>query len=98
LDDVLLENVTVHMQTDDDDLVKALVPVASIPITKLAIGQPESAYVAFKKVGGKEALPMGTFSASLKFVSKDCDPSTGEPDEEGYDDSYQVCPLAFIFG
>lgn len=26
----------------------------------------------------------------MKFDVKDCDPTTGEPDPEGYDDEYQV--------
>ena len=32
---------------------------------------------------------IGTVSATLKFVVKDCDPTTGEPDsDEGYPDEY----------
>jgi coatomer protein complex subunit gamma len=31
-----------------------------------------------------------TFSCNLKFIVKDCDPATGEPDAEGYEDEYQV--------
>ena len=31
-----------------------------------------------------------TFSCTLKFLVKDCDPNTGEPDDEGYDDEYVV--------
>ena len=33
---------------------------------------------------------MGSFACTLKFVSKEVDPSTGEPEEEGYEDEYQV--------
>lgn len=34
---------------------------------------------------------LGTFGATLKFVVKDCDPTTGEPDtDEGYHDTYMV--------
>lgn len=30
-----------------------------------------------------------TFGATLKFIVKDCDPTTGQPDsEDGYDDEY----------
>lgn len=30
-----------------------------------------------------------TFGAVLKFIVKDCDPTTGQPDsEDGYDDEY----------
>ena len=39
-----------------------------------------------------------TFTNTLKFVVKDCDPSTGEPDDEGYEDEYvvsnQIDPLS----
>lgn len=31
-----------------------------------------------------------TFTCTLKFVVKDCDPNTGEADEEGYEDEYVV--------
>ena len=32
----------------------------------------------------------GTFSCTLKFLVKDCDPNTGEPDDDGYEDEYVV--------
>lgn len=31
-----------------------------------------------------------TFSCMMKFTVKDCDPNTGEADEEGYEDEYVV--------
>ena len=31
-----------------------------------------------------------TFSCTLKFIVKDCDPNTGEPDDDGYEDEYVV--------
>ena len=34
-----------------------------------------------------------SFSGKLEFLVKDCDPETGEADEEGYEDSYVVCAL-----
>lgn len=27
----------------------------------------------------------------MKYLVKDCDPNTGEPDDDGYDDEYVVC-------
>lgn len=27
----------------------------------------------------------------MKYLVRDCDPNTGEPDDEGYDDEYVVC-------
>lgn len=36
-------------------------------------------------------LCTATFGATLRFVVKDCDPNTGEPDsEDGYDDEYML--------
>lgn len=32
----------------------------------------------------------------MKFVVKDCDPNTGEADDEGYDDEYVVGTLWII--
>ena len=85
-----MENITVSLETDDAEFASEITPVVSIPIPTLRINEPLSAYAAFKKVHGKDSFPLGAFSASLKFISKDCDPQTGEPDEEGYDDVYQV--------
>lgn len=31
-----------------------------------------------------------TFSCMMKFTVKDCDPTTGETDDEGYEDEYVV--------
>lgn len=37
------------------------------------------------------SLVTGVFSSKLKFVVKDCDPTTGKPDDEaGYEDEYTV--------
>lgn len=33
---------------------------------------------------------MASFQCILKFISKELDPSTGEPEEEGYEDEYQL--------
>ena len=37
-----------------------------------------------------------TFTCTLKFVVKDCDPNTGEPDDEGYEDEYVVSVVFII--
>lgn len=31
-----------------------------------------------------------TFSCTMKFTVRDCDPNTGVPEEDGYDDEYVV--------
>jgi hypothetical protein len=57
---------------------------------RLATNEPGKVYVAFKKIGGEKAMPVGTFSNVLKFTSKEIDPTTNEPEEVGYDDEYEV--------
>lgn len=37
-----------------------------------------------------------TFSCMMKFTVKDCDPNTGETDDEGYEDEYVVRSWACI--
>ncbi|CAO3587908.1 unnamed protein product [Absidia cylindrospora] len=86
LNDQLLENVHMLMQPMDD---APLAQIVEIPATKLEYNVPGYIYVAFEQED-PEDLAVGTFSNTLKFVVKDCDPTTGEPDPEGYDDEYQV--------
>ncbi|KAK9720622.1 coatomer subunit gamma, variant 2 [Basidiobolus ranarum] len=85
LNDSLLENVSVIMQTDDEGLEE----IENIPVEQLAYDVPGSVFVSFKREDS-EAFPVATFSNTMKFVVKDCDPTTGEPDEQGYEDEYLV--------
>ncbi|CAG8444222.1 9166_t:CDS:10 [Diversispora eburnea] len=95
LSDQLLENLTVVMQPESDD--GSLVEEFSIPAPKLPYDQPGSAYVAFRRINPEECT-LGSFSNTLKFVVKDCDPSTGEHDEEGYEDEYMVEDVEIVTG
>jgi coatomer protein complex subunit gamma len=61
-----------------------LIPVASLPTN-----EPGTAYVAFKNVSGSQ-YPVCSFTNTLKFTSKEIDPSTGQPDDTGYDDEYEI--------
>ncbi|KAG0237076.1 coatomer subunit gamma [Actinomortierella wolfii] len=87
LSDSLLEDVNMLMTpaAEDTSLVEQLL----IPAAKLPYDVPGVAYVAFERTV-LEDYPEVTFSNELKFYVKDCDPQTGEPDEEGFEDGYQV--------
>lgn len=63
--------------------------LSSFSIPSLSCNSEANAFVAFKR-RSVNVFPEGVFKASLKFVSKDCDPETGEADQEGYEDLYQV--------
>lgn len=50
---------------------------------------PGIVYVSFTR-DDPEEYAMASWQCLLKFVSKEVDPSTGEPEEEGYEDEYQL--------
>ncbi|KAK5998852.1 putative coatomer subunit gamma [Cladobotryum mycophilum] len=87
LPDTVLENVSVvATPADEEDLEEVFI----LPAEKLATDVPGKVYAAFRKLNGEGSLPITTFSNVLKFTSKEIDPSTGEPEESGYDDEYEV--------
>ncbi|XP_049814828.1 coatomer subunit gamma isoform X1 [Schistocerca nitens] len=85
LDDQLLENVRVQLEPAEGyEILK------EIPCRRLPYNETGTAYVILKFPKDLSSS-VGTFSATLKFVVKDCDPTTGQPDsEEGYDDEYML--------
>lgn len=87
LPDTILENVTVVATPSEDDLLE---DDFIIPAPKLSPNEPGVVYVAFKKLGGEHSVPITSFTNILKFTSKEVDPTTGEPEESGYEDEYQV--------
>jgi coatomer protein complex subunit gamma len=62
----------------------------TVPIPRLDTDVPGTGYVAFKRVDESASVLTTTFTNILKFTSKEIDPSTGEPEESGYEDEYQV--------
>ncbi|KAI8880513.1 Coatomer, gamma subunit [Backusella circina FSU 941] len=85
LNDQLLEQVHMVMQPE----IEGLVQVAEVPAAALEYSVPGVIYVAFEQEDPEE-LANVSFTNTLRFIVKDCDPTTGEADEEGYDDEYQV--------
>ena len=87
LPDTVLEQVSVIATPSEG--VESLEEDFIVPVAKLATDEPGTVYVAFKKAGDTP-FPITSFTNVLKFTSKEIDPTTGEPDESGYDDEYQV--------
>jgi coatomer protein complex subunit gamma len=87
LPDTVLGDVTVVASPLEEDVLE---DDFIIPAPKLMPNEPGVVYVAFKKLGGENSVPITSFTNNLKFTSKEIDPSTGEPEEEGYEDEYQV--------
>uniref|UniRef100_A0A182J3G7 Coatomer subunit gamma n=1 Tax=Anopheles atroparvus TaxID=41427 RepID=A0A182J3G7_ANOAO len=83
LSDQLLENVRVDLELPEGFVSRAVIPCAKLPY-----GEKESTYVI---VQFPEDVPssIATLGATLRFMVKDCDPATGQPDsDEGYNDEY----------
>ncbi|KAJ7146237.1 adaptin N terminal region-domain-containing protein [Mycena epipterygia] len=86
LPDTVLEQVTMAMQTEETGLTQDFVlPIASLS----AATSPGIAYVSFTR-DEPEEYAIASFQCTLQFVSKELDPSTGEPEADGYEDEYQI--------
>ncbi|XP_059621090.1 coatomer subunit gamma isoform X2 [Phlebotomus argentipes] len=83
LSDQLLENVRVELVLPDGFIARAVIPCAKLPYSEVG-----STYVIVEYPSDVPSS-VATFCATLKFIVKDCDPATGQPDsDEGYDDEY----------
>lgn len=85
--DTVLEQVSVIMQPQADSGLTEDFIIQLLNLT--AATSPAIVYVSFTR-DSPEEFAMASFSCVLKFVSKELDPSTGEPEEEGYEDEYQL--------
>jgi coatomer protein complex subunit gamma len=87
LPDTVLEEVSVlATPSEEEELEEDFI----LPAAKLVTDEPGTIYVSFKKVNGESSFPASSFTNVLKFSTKEIDPTTGEPEESGYDDEYQV--------
>ncbi|KAJ2861984.1 coatomer subunit gamma [Coemansia aciculifera] len=84
----VLEQVEVAMESDDIDGV--LQPVVAVAIPVLRYDAPGTAYVGFERLA--EDVPAASFACTLKFIVKECDPATGEPEDgdDGFEDDYSL--------
>lgn len=87
LPDTVLEDVTVVATPSEEDVLEE---EFIVPAPKLATNEPGIVYVTFKKLAGENSVPVTSFTNILKFTSKEIDPTTGEPEDSGYEDEYQV--------
>lgn len=92
LEGVVLTEVSVVSVPSDES--EGLEEDFIIPIPKLTTAEPATAYVAFRRTEGAEQFLATQFQSSLKFTTREIDPSTGEPEDQGYDDEYGIEPLS----
>ena len=73
-------------QSEDTGLVEDfIIPLPSLTSTN----SPGIVYVSFTREN-PDVYTIASFQCTLKYISKELDPSTGVPEEEGYEDEYQV--------
>lgn len=87
LPETVLEDVSVVATPSEED--GSLQEEFIIPVSQLKTDDPGTVYVSFKKTG-ETPFAVTSFTNILKFTSKEIDPTTGEPDHNGYEDEYQV--------
>ncbi|MCJ1331338.1 coatomer subunit gamma [Thelotrema lepadinum] len=90
LPDTVLENVSVVATPSDED--DSLEDEFIMPVATLRTDEPGTIYVSFKRTT-ESPFVATSFSSTLKFTTREIDPSSGEPDSEGYDDEYEVDSL-----
>ncbi|CAI0438067.1 unnamed protein product [Linum tenue] len=86
-----LEEVSVVVDSSDAEEFGF---VLSKPLRSLPYDSPGQTFVVFEKPEGVPAV--GKFSNTLKFIVKEVDPNTGEADEDGVDDEYQLEELEVV--
>lgn len=84
LNDQLLENLTIRVETSDAYEIISYKACASLPYNVLG-----RAYTLVK-IPEDPTQVSATFECAMKFMVKDCDPSTGEPEGDGYQDEYAL--------
>ncbi|CAF2157694.1 hypothetical protein BRARA_G00336 [Brassica rapa] len=87
----LLERVNVIVDASEAEEFSEL---SSKPLNSLPYDSPGQAFVAFEKPEGVPAV--GKFSNTLTFVVKEVDPNTGEAEEDGVEDEYQLEDLEVV--
>ncbi|KAI7204519.1 Coatomer, gamma subunit, partial [Hortaea werneckii] len=86
LADVTMECTASSLSEEDDDT--PLEDEYIIPAPLLKTDEPGTVYVSFSRP--TSAFVAASFTNNLKFSLKEIDPSTGEPEPDGYEDNYQV--------
>lgn len=88
LPDTVLENLSIIMQPQSEG--SGLTEDFIIPVPSLsASSSPSIVYVSFTRESPQD-YAVASFTCLMKFVSKEVDPLTNEPEEEGYEDEYQL--------
>lgn len=87
----LLQNVSILVENVEGDEFSAVV---SKPLPSLPYNSPGQSFVAFEKPEG--VYSVGKFANTMRFVVKEVDKDTGEVEDEGVEDEYQLEDLEVV--
>lgn len=87
----LLQSVSILVDILEGDSFRE---VLSKPLASLPYNSPGQAFVAFEKPEG--VFSVGKFANTMRFVVKEVDKDTGDVEDEGVEDEYQLEDLEVI--
>mmetsp|Transcript_11362 Transcript_11362/g.15467 ORF Transcript_11362/g.15467 Transcript_11362/m.15467 type:complete len:917 (+) Transcript_11362:38-2788(+) len=83
----VLENVSVAMDAESGtELEEAF----TLPLPEMPYNAVGHTYVCMQRSADSTRFGVDKFACTLKFTVKEVDPSTGEVEEDGYEDEYQL--------
>jgi len=92
LNDQILENVTVQVEGEDENIQPFYVPCESLQFEKQG-----TTYACYETAEDDDEVAT-CLSCTMKFVVRDCDPNTGEKDDVGYEDEYALEDVEMTVG
>jgi len=70
----------------------------SISLPQMPLNSAGQCWAVLRVARGPGAMPSGKLGCVLRFTIKEIDPTTGEAEEEGYEDEYQLEDLDLSAG
>ena len=92
LNDQLLKNLTVEVEGADGYEVTSY-----LPLEELSYGTPGKSYCLLE-LPDEDDICATTLSCQMKFIVHDCDPNSGEADEQGFPDEYVIDDIEISVG
>lgn len=87
VDDQLLTNVSVDFQMEPEDAWKVH---SIVPLDRLPYNETGSCYVCIEHIGEEMDYPIVQVVNELKFKLHEVNPSTGQEEDEGFDEEYRM--------
>jgi len=94
--DNTLNDQVLHELTIETEGAEGFDPVSYLPCAKLNYGVPGKSYAVLSYPD--DAICASTLSCTMKFEVHDCDPTTGDEDDQGFPDEYVIDDIEITVG